>query len=433
MSISIAEGTITMLNDNSIEQALRDLTSADPARKIVVLQRLRGVKDQRLAPYLIPLLRDPDAEIRRLAAEILGNNEAVEAVSTLTELLEDPDADTQMVAASALNRIGTPEALAALEELRGGGYSFEDADETLREIPGDLFNDFLNNETTEQPKSSSTEAPSRAVTETAEPPVPVQFSAYSPREVAPNVWKPLRAYIYKLSAASEVAADAAREFGDQLHSFREVSRPAQSSIAEGALITATPELAGFQFNPPSAQIAFYDDWQRFDFRLRAISAPADQAVNGRLTFTVEGVIVADVPLAVYVGANAVEIPAPPVTRPIYQSIFCSYSHKDTQIVERVERAYKALGMTFLRDVVTLKSGENWNAELLKMIDRADIFQLFWSPAAAESKYVREEWMRALSKEREGFIRPVFWEQPLAAPPAELAALHFAYQPDLDDA
>jgi hypothetical protein len=42
-------------------------------------------------------------------------------------------------------------------------------------------------------------------------------------------------------------------------------------------------------------------------------------------------------------------------------------------------------------------------------------------------------MRALSKRREGFIRPVFWEQPLAKPPAELAALHFAYQPDLDDA
>ena len=368
-----------MSDDNSIGLALRELGSTDSAHKLAALKQLRGVKDSRLAAYLIPLLRDPDADIRRLAAEILGTNEAVEAISALTELLDDPDADMQIVAASALNGIGTPEALKALENLRGGGsYNFEmeDGDETdnarLREIPGDLFNDFLNNEATEAQKSSSTEAPSRPVTETAEPPIPIQFSAYSPREVAPNVWKPLRAYVYKSGAVGEVAADAAREFGDQLPAFREVSRPAQSSIAEGALITATPELAGFQFNPPSAQIAFYDDWQRFDFRLRASSASPDQAVNGRITFTVEGVIVADVPLAVYVGANAVEIPASSVTRPLYQSIFCSYSHKDTQIVERVERAYKALGMTFLRDVVTLKSGQDWNAELLKMIDRADI-------------------------------------------------------------
>jgi hypothetical protein len=273
------------------------------------------------------------------------------------------------------------------------------------------------------------------------PPTPltaVQFSAYFPREIMPNTWQPLRAYVYKPGAQSAVTADAAQELGSLLSGYREVARPAHTSIAEGALITATPELAGFQFNPPSAQIAFYDDWQRFDFRLRAVTAALDHASNGRITFTVEGIIVADVPLAIYVGAtSAAGAPAPsPVSamRPMYQSIFCSYSHKDTQIVERIEKAYKVLGFTSLRDVLSLRSGQDWDAELLRLIDQADIFQLFWSNAAAESKAVRKEWMYALQRRaiRPDFVRPVYWQQPMPPLPPELSPIHFAYEPTLDD-
>ncbi len=213
-------------------------------------------------------------------------------------------------------------------------------------------------------------------------------------------------------------------------------RTALGNVSAGALITAMPELPGFQFNPPSAQIGFYEDWHRFDFKLRPTLAAADQASNGRITFTVEGVIVADVPISIFVGSAGGDAhSAAPVsaTRPVYQAIFCSYSHQDTQIVERVERAYKALGLDFLRDVVLLKSGQDWNAELLRMIDRADIFQLFWSNTAAASKYVRQEWEHALNLHRPlGFIRPVYWQQPMLPPPPELAAIHFAYEPDLDD-
>ncbi len=36
----------------------------------------------------------------------------------------------------------------------------------------------------------------------------------------------------------------------------------------------------------------------------------------------------------------------------------SYSHADTAIVEAVEKASQALGMDYLRDVMTLKSGQD---------------------------------------------------------------------------
>lgn len=602
-----------MSNDLLIQEALAALATGNTTERTNALRHLRGHKDARIAPALIPFLRDPDPTIRLLTVETLGMNgddsairdlidllyddqphiraaaadalgqmNAKSAVSALIDLLYDEsiiarfaaavalaliadpravvdlihvldheDIPLAMMAAQALRHIGTTEALAAIQHLReGDSYNFETheheefVDQTLRRIPRDLvkryldavaadpavknmtidaFRAYVETQLAEQPPSDGLlnkenaepafdddmrgggispdwqadeddgydDEPRRAIPpgalddylreqeaeadtpstssqqppereeehQSAEPPRPtplnpptgisrptspitqppaplsaVEFSAYFPREIQPNTWQPLRAYVYKPQAQSAVAADAAAELGALLSGYREVARPAQTRITEGALITATPELPGFQFNPPTAQIAFYDDWQRFDFRLRATSAPLDHAANGRITFSVEGIIIADVPLAIYVGASAAQ-PAPVSSaRPIYQSIFCSYSHRDTQIVERIEKAYKVLGFTSLRDVLTLKSGQNWDAELLRLIDQADIFQLFWSTAASQSKAVRKEWLYALQRRalRPDFVRPVFWEQPMPPPPPELSPIHFAFEPTLDD-
>src|SRR5262249_52952187 len=157
--------------------------------------------------------------------------------------------------------------------------------------------------------------------------------------ISPNVWQQLRAYVFRLVAADVVAADAKKELGNMMSAMRQVSQPSQQAIQEGATITATPSLEGFQFNPPSISVGFYEDWHRFDFKLRAANAPLNQATNGQLTFTVEGIIVADIPLSIYVGeaAAAKSVGTPElqsVTQSLYNAIFASYSHKDTQIVER---------------------------------------------------------------------------------------------------
>ena len=92
----------------------------------------------------------------------------------------------------------------------------------------------------------------------------------------------------------------------------------------------------------------------------------------------------------------------------------------------LEKAYKALGNEYLRDVNTLRSGEEWNPALLKLIDESEIFQLLWSEAARQSPYVRQEWQHALGLSRRQFIRPVYWKKPMPSRPPELSAIHFAY-------
>jgi hypothetical protein len=74
----------------------------------------------------------------------------------------------------------------------------------------------------------------------------------------------------------------------------------------------------------------------------------------------------------------------------------------------------------------LRSGQDFDERLLDKIRDADLFQLFWSPNAARSQWVRREWEFALSllAARESFVRPVYWSKQPYDIPSELAPLHF---------
>src|SRR6185295_5982471 len=80
---------------------------------------------------------------------------------------------------------------------------------------------------------------------------------------------------------------------------------------------------------------------------------------------------------------------------------------------------------------SLRAGERWQPELERSIQRADVFQLFWSRHAMRSEYVQKEWRYALSLGRANFVRPVYWQDPLPAdeklglPPRELREVHFS--------
>jgi hypothetical protein len=91
---------------------------------------------------------------------------------------------------------------------------------------------------------------------------------------------------------------------------------------------------------------------------------------------------------------------------------------------------KPLGIQFFQDILDLEPGDRWEKELYRHIDESDLFLLFWSTAARESKWVMEEVKYALARKHgDDFappeIRPVIIEgPPVPAPPPELAHLHF---------
>ncbi len=110
-----------------------------------------------------------------------------------------------------------------------------------------------------------------------------------------------------------------------------------------------------------------------------------------------------------------------------QSAFASYASRDrANVLSRIQGIKKvAPDMDIFLDVISLRSGDDWEEKLNKHVPSKDIFYLFWSKSASKSNWVEREWKMALSKRGIDYIDPVPLDSPdLAPPPKELGKLHF---------
>ncbi len=263
----------------------------------------------------------------------------------------------------------------------------------------------------------------------------VIFRAYHPPSLKVGDKRQLLVYAHLEAALEAVATDAGQVLGKAAKEYRQAEAEATMAIAAGTEITVVPQAEGLAFDPPEAKLVWAGSWQRADFEMTATGERVGHVIEGSVSCYVGPLLIADVRLPVVVpkpGETATgddgDDQQASQSATMYRSVFASYSHADTAVVEAMETACKALGMDYLRDVMTLKSGQSWSDELLEMIERADIFQLFWSETCAESPYVEQEWQHALNLvERKGpaFIRPIYWQKPLAPVPGALRHIHFA--------
>jgi hypothetical protein len=114
----------------------------------------------------------------------------------------------------------------------------------------------------------------------------------------------------------------------------------------------------------------------------------------------------------------------------YRKAFISYASIDrTEVLKRVQ-LLRPLRIRFFQDVLDLEPGDRWERQLYRHIDESDLFLLFWSKAARESRWVQEEIRYALRRKggdeaAPPAILPVILEgPPPPGPPEELAHLHF---------
>ena len=111
----------------------------------------------------------------------------------------------------------------------------------------------------------------------------------------------------------------------------------------------------------------------------------------------------------------------------YRTAFASYASEDRDaVLGRIQGIQKvAPDLDVFLDVLSLRSGQEWEKELWREIPARDIFYLFWSGHARKSKWVEKEWRCALSKRGIEFIDPIPLEAPeKSPPPPELSSLHF---------
>lgn len=295
---------------------------------------------------------------------------------------------------------------------------------------GNLRGGFEHEEAPSTPKDSVPEAMAEGNGSGAEE---VHFSAFYPQEVTVEKWYTLLVYTYIPSVMDTVREDA-RKFQDEIGEMRETKPATSTRLARGTELTIVPTCEGVKFNPERVTFQWLEDQHRAQFRLQAEAAQGGMAGNALVTVYVGPLIVATLKMGMLFNeTEAVTGPArsAEANARLYhqEDIFISYSHRDTDIIRSFKQAYEAIGHNVLIDFETLRSGQYWNAELMHMIERADIFQLFWSENSSKSEYCRQEWQYALGLKRgEGFIRPVYWQEPIPAPPDELSAFHFDFTP-----
>jgi hypothetical protein len=266
----------------------------------------------------------------------------------------------------------------------------------------------------------------------AAPPITsLRLSAFHPKEVVPGETHRLLAYAHR--AWVEVGKEALEVLGAPAQDVRGVSGPAKREVAASVEVQVIPQGEGLTFSPAQQSLHLWDDSQRAEFRFRAACDHEGRACNGTLTFLVEGFLLGDLAFSVFVRDRATQAVFPGEAAsvsasPQYRRIFASYSRRDEPVVRLCERAVQALGDEYLRDLVALRSGEEWSPRLLELIDEADLFQLFWSKRAAESTEIEREWRHALPRRdtQPGFIRPVYWRKPLSGVPRELKPVQFTY-------
>ena len=271
----------------------------------------------------------------------------------------------------------------------------------------------------------------------------VQFTVFRPKVVEPLKWHDMLVFAHlserrpdadpdEPDPIEEVARQASTVLGDTSGYRRQTEDSSEAVPREGEL-TVVPSAEGFEFNPPSLSFLWKESVHREEFRMRAGASLAGRTVHGRVTVYLGVIILAEIGTAFKVEAHVDEVGGEVSDRArAYRKIFASYSHRDRAIVDEVSAYASAVGGRYLRDIVDLRSGEEWSPALENLIRQADLFQLFWSWNALDSPYVRQEWEYALSLRKPNFVRPVYWDEPLPArgelPPADLRRLHFARIP-----
>jgi TIR domain len=272
-------------------------------------------------------------------------------------------------------------------------------------------------------------AGSSASAGTEPPPIePVDCTVFAPARVAVATSFLVQAFVH--TPAQEAAARALATEFDTEAERRGFTSLEILPVGPGARLTFDLNIPGMEVTDPVASLVWRGRPQAVQFDARVPpDFGADQAI-GTLTVSRESVPVGHIRFKVAVtGQSAGSAEGEPTgNAKDYSYAFVSYAAGDRgKVLARVQMLH-SVGIGYFQDVLGLDPGDRWERELYRAIDRCDLFLLFWSSEARQSKWVRREVAYALARksaEPPPEIQPVIIEgPPIVKPWPELAHLHF---------
>jgi hypothetical protein len=263
---------------------------------------------------------------------------------------------------------------------------------------------------------------------------PVQCAVFAPPEVTRGSPVLIQAFAFREGRADE-ASRLANEF-DSAASRRGLTT-LKTAVEHGQTIQFQLRLP-FPVDPNVAEMVWKGETASVQFEGTVPKAQPFGDVIGTMLVTVEGVPVGQVKFKLTVAKGRKKAtPAEPVLAAAHEPsrfrrAFVSYSSKDREVVEMAVGLLAVAGIDYFQDVRDLKPGEQWRPQLESAIDSCDLFLLFWSSNAKQSKEVQREIARALARLGPGGEPPpVIWPYaiegpPIPPPPTELENIHFGH-------
>jgi len=199
-------------------------------------------------------------------------------------------------------------------------------------------------------------------------------------------------------------------------------------IVQGSVLEVHLSLPGFEVADPVDLLTWNGDPVNASFPVAAPKDCTEGSHLGTATISSHGLMICKLHFQIEIGAGA-RATSDDLTmkteRP--RTAFASYSSQNRNEVlgclQGMQKVAPDLDVDI--DVLSLRSGQDYREALGTLIPAKDIFFLFWSKPASESKEVEWEWRMALSNKGLGFIDPVPLEDPRQVPPPEeLSSLHF---------
>jgi hypothetical protein len=269
-------------------------------------------------------------------------------------------------------------------------------------------------------------ARSRAAPGAAAPTAPADATAFAPKKLRRGTPELVRIVVHQPKDLNDVIK-AAKKIDPR-------AEPAPSGVsigdvAIGASIGVALEVRGATADGTVQRRTWTGDPIDFSFAVEADASVKQVVLLAR-------VFVNDAQIGVLAFTRNVSGPAKKphsagdrVRLKRHKRVFLSYSSKDRETVSQIATAYQMAGVEHFWDRASLKSGEEWHPRLRREIDRADLFHLCWSKAAAESEWVQKEAEHALTRRKKNSGKPDITVQMLDGPPwaphpLELDAINF---------
>lgn len=259
----------------------------------------------------------------------------------------------------------------------------------------------------------------------------VDCSVFSPPAVAGGDTFLVQVFVH-LPEQAEMAKQQAQDFDSEAKQLgvRSLGLP----IERGTALTFSLSIPNLDVDDPIQQLVWNGRAESVQF---GVTVPADvdqKTVIGTITVSQNSIPIGHLKFKLSItpaAASTAKEPQPvgDAAR-VYRKAFVSYSSKDRQEVLKRVQGLAVTGIEVFQDVLDLEPGDRWEKELYRNIDECDLFLLFWSTDAKESKWVLKEALYALERQgKDGLnppeIIPVIIEgPPPVSPPDELQHLHF---------